>query len=209
MGQYISGHRVKSLRICVIRLKKIIYNLPLLLFQIPLSEKNTPQTNYRNEVIFAAAAFSTSGSCERQRRCSTVQQSWWRVQSVHKKVGNLYRKSIFSLTSLAFMDWKTICRAHATYAEAMLKGDDGRPDFEARKACNYLEDAIEVYIHLDMYVTSLMDNDSRWIGVKDGFLLKHIINVNVSSRTAPATWQTMIAIPKRRWTINVAKNRLL
>jgi len=34
-------------------------------------------------------------------------------------------------------------KAHATYAEAMKKGDDGRPDFRARKACNYLEDAIE------------------------------------------------------------------
>ena len=37
-----------------------------------------------------------------------------------------------------------MCRAHGSYAEAMKKGDDGRPDFEARKACNYLEDAIEV-----------------------------------------------------------------
>ena len=35
-------------------------------------------------------------------------------------------------------------RAHAKYAEAMEKGEDGRPDFRARKACNYLEDAIEV-----------------------------------------------------------------
>jgi len=33
--------------------------------------------------------------------------------------------------------------AHATYAEAMKKKEDGRPDFAARKACNYLEDAIE------------------------------------------------------------------
>ena len=36
-----------------------------------------------------------------------------------------------------------MCRAHGTYAEAMKK-EDGRPDFAARKACNYLEDAIEV-----------------------------------------------------------------
>jgi len=34
-------------------------------------------------------------------------------------------------------------KAHAKYAEAMKKGEDGRPDFRARKACNYLEDAIE------------------------------------------------------------------
>jgi len=34
-------------------------------------------------------------------------------------------------------------KAHATYADAIKKGDDGRPDFAARKACNYLEDAIE------------------------------------------------------------------
>ena len=39
-----------------------------------------------------------------------------------------------------------MCRAHGSYAEAMKKGDDGRPDFAARKACNYLEDAIEVNV---------------------------------------------------------------
>ena len=38
----------------------------------------------------------------------------------------------------------TMRRAHETYAEEMKKKDDGRPDFAARKACNYLEDAIEV-----------------------------------------------------------------
>ena len=26
----------------------------------------------------------------------------------------------------------------------MGKGDDGRPDFAARKACNYLQDSVEV-----------------------------------------------------------------
>jgi len=33
--------------------------------------------------------------------------------------------------------------AHATYVEAMAQKEDGRPDFRARKSCNYLEDAIE------------------------------------------------------------------
>ena len=35
-------------------------------------------------------------------------------------------------------------RAHETYLEEMKKKEDGRPDFAARKACNYLEEAIEV-----------------------------------------------------------------
>jgi hypothetical protein len=34
-------------------------------------------------------------------------------------------------------------KAHADYLEAMKKKEDGRPDFAARKACNYLEQAIE------------------------------------------------------------------
>jgi len=34
-------------------------------------------------------------------------------------------------------------KSHETYAEAMKKKEDGRPDFAARKSCNYLEDAIE------------------------------------------------------------------
>ena len=51
-----------------------------------------------------------------------------------------------------------MCRAHGRYAEAMKKGDDGRPDFAARKACNYLEDAIEVNL------TSLtMDDNSQLV----------------------------------------------
>ena len=37
-----------------------------------------------------------------------------------------------------------LCRAHETYKAAVVKGDDGRPDFMARKSCNYLDDAIEV-----------------------------------------------------------------
>ena len=37
-----------------------------------------------------------------------------------------------------------LCRAHETYNAAVEKGDDGRPDFMARKSCNYLDEAIEV-----------------------------------------------------------------
>jgi len=33
--------------------------------------------------------------------------------------------------------------AHQTYVEAMAKKEDGRPDFRARKTCNYLTDAVE------------------------------------------------------------------
>ena len=72
-----------------------------------------------------------------------------------------------------------MCRAHGRYAEAMKKGDDGRPDFAARKACNYLEDAIEVNVtYLTMY------DDSRF-GAKECFLETDY--VTISSRTAAAT----------------------
>ena len=71
-----------------------------------------------------------------------------------------------------------MCRAHGSYAEAMKKGDDGRPDFAARKACNYLEDAIEVN------VAYLMDGDSRF-GAKECFLETDF--VTIFSRTAAAT----------------------
>ena len=37
-----------------------------------------------------------------------------------------------------------LCRAHETYKAAVVKGDDGRPDFMARKSCNSLDEAIEV-----------------------------------------------------------------
>jgi len=35
-------------------------------------------------------------------------------------------------------------QAHQTYVTAMKLGDDGRPDWRARKTCNYLTEAIEV-----------------------------------------------------------------
>ena len=40
---------------------------------------------------------------------------------------------------------KQMIRAHMTYVAAVNKGGDGRPDFHARKACNYAEDAIQVF----------------------------------------------------------------
>ena len=36
-------------------------------------------------------------------------------------------------------------RAHDTFKEQIAIGKDGRPDFAARKACNYMETAIQVY----------------------------------------------------------------
>ena len=36
-------------------------------------------------------------------------------------------------------------RAHETFKEQIAVGKDGRPDFAARKACNYMETAIQVY----------------------------------------------------------------
>ena len=37
------------------------------------------------------------------------------------------------------------CRAHEIFKEEMEIGEDGRPDFAARKSCNYMESAIQVY----------------------------------------------------------------
>ena len=36
-------------------------------------------------------------------------------------------------------------RAHETFKEQIAVGKDGRPDFAARKACNYMEIAIQVF----------------------------------------------------------------
>jgi len=36
-------------------------------------------------------------------------------------------------------------QAHKTYVTAMKRLDDGRPNFRARKTCNYMMEAIEVY----------------------------------------------------------------
>ena len=36
-------------------------------------------------------------------------------------------------------------RAHETFKEQIAIGKDGRPDFAARKACNYMETAIQVF----------------------------------------------------------------
>ena len=54
---------------------------------------------------------------------------------MHKKVRT--NKNIFGIECF-------LCRAHETYKAAVVKGDDGRPDFMARKSCNYLDEAIEV-----------------------------------------------------------------
>jgi len=55
------------------------------------------------------------GDVEKKRRC--------------RKVTNDFNKC----TQKAYQDYRT----------AMSGGDDGRPDFAARKACNYLQDSVE------------------------------------------------------------------
>ena len=40
-----------------------------------------------------------------------------------------------------------MCRALRTYEAAKAKGDDGRPDFAARKECNYLVSVLQVLQH--------------------------------------------------------------
>ena len=39
-----------------------------------------------------------------------------------------------------------------TYVAAVNKGGDGRPDFHARKACNYAEDAIQVFFFVGIII---------------------------------------------------------
>jgi len=34
-------------------------------------------------------------------------------------------------------------KAYTTYKKALKKGNDGRPNFEARKSCNYMTEAVE------------------------------------------------------------------
>ena len=37
-----------------------------------------------------------------------------------------------------------VIRAYTEYKQALKAGDDGRPDFLARKSCNYMTEAVEV-----------------------------------------------------------------
>ena len=37
-------------------------------------------------------------------------------------------------------------RAYDYYKNALKAGEDGRPDFKARKSCNYMTEAVEVSI---------------------------------------------------------------
>ena len=37
-----------------------------------------------------------------------------------------------------------MCRALRTFEAAKAKGDDGKPDFAARKECNYLVSVLQV-----------------------------------------------------------------
>ena len=38
-------------------------------------------------------------------------------------------------------------RAHEQFINAVQAGDDGRPDWIARKSCNYMTSAVEVSFH--------------------------------------------------------------
>ena len=55
------------------------------------------------------------------------------------------------------------------YVAAVNKGGDGRPDFHARKACNYAEEAIQVFprTHLSLLVITFfafghISNSGMW-----------------------------------------------
>ena len=51
-------------------------------------------------------------------------------------------------------------RAHETFKEQIAVGKDGRPDFAARKACNYMETAIQVYPTLRVSSSIMADGCS-------------------------------------------------
>ena len=46
-----------------------------------------------------------------------------------------------------------ICRAYNVYKKAFDAGDDGRPDWMARKSCNYMTAAVEVSQY-EVYVST-------------------------------------------------------
>ena len=50
----------------------------------------------------------------------------------------------------------TIFRAYVEYRTAFQAGDDGRPDWMARKACNYMTEAVEVFIDYVMKATNVL-----------------------------------------------------
>jgi len=69
-------------------------------------------------------------------------------------------------------------KAHETYLEEMKKKEDGRPDFAARKACNYLEEAIEnCSNHL---MDHQCNSEEEVTTMKDAQLKKVLINLDSS-----------------------------
>ena len=52
-----------------------------------------------------------------------------------------------------------MCRALRTYEAATAKGDDGRPDFAARKECNYLVSVLQVLQHTLQQVLQCSQGD--------------------------------------------------
>ena len=84
----------------------------------------------------------------RKRRYLKLTIFFWIINVLSSKLSIFGRQfnfiSIACCYKIAFF-YCALPRAHETYASAMAGGDDGRkPDFVARKSCNYLEDAVEV-----------------------------------------------------------------
>ena len=71
---------------------------------------------------------------------------------------------------------KKRCRAHETFKEQISIGSDGRPDFAARKACNYMESAIQV---LSSSTSQLKHSIQFYIGINDTYTCPHMIMRNI------------------------------
>ena len=82
-------------------------------------------------------------------------------------------------------------RAHMNYVAAVNKGGDGRPDFHARKACNYAEEAIQVFppTHLSFSIITFAQSffGCNVLGVPiHPFAFGHISN---SGMWGPVAWR--------------------
>ena len=55
-----------------------------------------------------------------------------------------YDKFINTHVCVLTPDIELTSRAYEYYKNALKAGEDGRPDFKARKSCNYMTEAVEV-----------------------------------------------------------------
>ena len=66
------------------------------------------------------------------------------VQMQQRNTINALSSMINTHVCVLTPDIELTSRAYEYYKNALKAGEDGRPDFKARKSCNYMTEAVEV-----------------------------------------------------------------